>query len=142
MGEPIIVTDAVVISPDGSKVLLGKNVKNAHVLVGWILPGGKLEKSETLEECAVREIFEETGVRIKIDSHIATFVGSASINGVVEETYVIVGFLAYAESEKLEKSPELKDLKWFPLEALPDDLYPDSKRQIILALKKRGIKPA
>lgn len=136
MGETIVVTDAVVLSPDGKKVLLGKNVRNAHVLKGWILPGGKLEESESLEECTVREILEETGVRIRIDSHIATFVGSASLNGIVKETYVIVGFLAHAESEKLEKSSELQDLKWFSLKALPEDLYPDSKRQILIAAKR------
>ena len=144
--ETIVVTDAVVLSPDGRKVLLGKNVRNAHVLTGWILPGGKLKKSETLEECTRREILEETGVRIRIESNrITAFVGSSSMNGVVPETYVIVGFLARAESEKLEKSAELKDLKWFPLNGLPDDIYPDSKHQIMLLLpammKKRGMKP-
>jgi len=144
--ETIVVTDAVVLSPDGKKVLLGKNVKNAHVLKGWILPGGKLKKSETLEECTRREILEETGVRIRIESNrIMAFVGSSSMNGVVPETYVIVGFLAHAESEKLKKSEELKDLKWFPWDKLPDDLYPDSKTQIMTLLldvpkKKHGMK--
>lgn len=29
------------------------------------VPGGKLERGETLEEAAVREVFEETGVHVK-----------------------------------------------------------------------------
>ena len=32
----------------------------------WVLPGGHIDLGETLEECVVREIHEETGVEIKI----------------------------------------------------------------------------
>lgn len=31
----------------------------------WSLPGGSLEIGETLEECAIRELFEETGIVVK-----------------------------------------------------------------------------
>lgn len=33
----------------------------------WKLPGGRSEGSESPEECAVREIFQETGLTIDID---------------------------------------------------------------------------
>ena len=32
----------------------------------WVLPGGHIEVGESLEECAVREIKEETGINIEI----------------------------------------------------------------------------
>lgn len=32
----------------------------------WSLPGGRLEQGETLEEGIVREIFEETGLNVKV----------------------------------------------------------------------------
>lgn len=39
----------------------------------WDLPKGKLEKGETVEECALREVCEETGVNdLTIESFIAT----------------------------------------------------------------------
>jgi 8-oxo-dGTP diphosphatase len=36
-----------------------------HKRRGVEVPGGKLEQGETLEEAAIREVFEETGVRVK-----------------------------------------------------------------------------
>ena len=47
-------------------------IQNGKLLVSreevtdyWMLPGGGLEKNETLEECCVREISEETGYLVK-----------------------------------------------------------------------------
>jgi mutator protein MutT len=33
----------------------------------WSLPGGRLEAGETLEQCVVREVAEETGLQVAID---------------------------------------------------------------------------
>ncbi len=33
---------------------------------GWRLPGGGIEPQESLAECAIREVFEETGIRIHV----------------------------------------------------------------------------
>jgi len=39
----------------------------------WDLPKGKLDKGETLEQCAVREVREETGLKkIKLQSPLMT----------------------------------------------------------------------
>ena len=46
-------------------LLLHRNKKPKDVHAGkWIGVGGKLEKGETPQECAVREILEETGLRV------------------------------------------------------------------------------
>ncbi len=52
----------IFIIKDG-KLLFGKR-KSAHGEGTWAPPGGKLDYNETIEECAMRETFEETGVRI------------------------------------------------------------------------------
>ena len=33
---------------------------------GWLVPGGGLEPGESLAECAVREVAEETGLSISV----------------------------------------------------------------------------
>lgn len=39
----------------------------------WALPGGYLNKGESLEECAVRELYEETGIEANMLLPIGTF---------------------------------------------------------------------
>lgn len=56
----------------GNSILLGKRIykwKNKPVEFGgyWSIFGGAIEPGETEAECAIRELYEETGV--KIDNH-------------------------------------------------------------------------
>ncbi|MCB9493120.1 MAG: NUDIX domain-containing protein [Epsilonproteobacteria bacterium] len=61
--QNIAVGVAVFIVKDG-KVLLGKRL-NSHGHETWSPPGGHLENRETIEDCARREVKEETGLEIK-----------------------------------------------------------------------------
>jgi 8-oxo-dGTP diphosphatase len=63
MDKRPLVGIAVIVIKD-KRVLLGKR-KSSHGAGTWAFPGGHLEFNETIEACAVREVLEETGVRIK-----------------------------------------------------------------------------
>jgi len=60
--RPLVGIAVIVIK--NCRVLLGER-KNAHGAGTWAFPGGHLEFGESIEHCAVREVFEETGIRIK-----------------------------------------------------------------------------
>lgn len=53
---------AFIIDPNTRKILLVHHKK----LHKWVQPGGHIEDNETPEEAAVREAFEETGVKVKL----------------------------------------------------------------------------
>jgi 8-oxo-dGTP pyrophosphatase MutT (NUDIX family) len=61
---PISVRPSVIVFK-GGKLLVVKSMYGGEGF--YVLPGGGVEDSETLPECAVRETLEETGQRIKID---------------------------------------------------------------------------
>ena len=53
---------AFVINPLDKKILLVKHKKYNK----WVQPGGHIEPDELPEEAAVREVYEETGIKIKL----------------------------------------------------------------------------
>ncbi len=56
------VADAII--EKGNKIVLVKRAKGPFI-GKWAIPGGHINKDETIEECAGREAFEETGMKCK-----------------------------------------------------------------------------
>ena len=55
---------AAVLIEDGRILLVRQQVSPER---GWSLPGGHVEPGETLEECLLREMQEETGLEVALD---------------------------------------------------------------------------
>ena len=61
-----LIVAAAIITNEKDEILIcrrSETSKNANL---WEFPGGKLEKNETLEECAVRECKEELDIDIEL----------------------------------------------------------------------------
>ncbi len=94
----------------GEQTLMVHRVKKAHDMHRgkWNGLGGKLEPGESPEECARREIREESGLEVNdlIWKGVLTFPGFSND----EDWYAFV-FIASVEDGPLIDSPE-GDLKW------------------------------
>ncbi|MEK7212430.1 MAG: NUDIX hydrolase [Patescibacteria group bacterium] len=111
---------AVVIRRSG-KVLLGRR-RGSHAAGFWAFPGGHLEFNETVEDCARREVFEETGLKIK-----KLCLGPFTNDVMLEEDkhYVTLFIIADAEpGEPAVKEPHKCDgWEWFTWDHLPQPLF-------------------
>jgi len=110
-----------VIVLDGDRILIGKR-KNAHGAGAWATPGGHLEFQETPEECAARELFEETGLKA------VSIRRGAWTNDVIDGSrhYVTLFMIVDQFEGSLEtKEPEkCEGWVWHRWEELPKPLFP------------------
>lgn len=73
----------------------------------WCLPKGKLEKNETIEDCARREIQEETGWRAILD----TFLGHTEYRSGARRK-IVYWWLAWPEGARRDTAPDVDCVRW------------------------------
>lgn len=109
----------VMILKDG-KVLLGRR-KGSHGEGEYAFPGGHLEYMESFENCAKREVKEETGMEIAD----IKFLFLANIIKYAPKHYVHVGLIADWKSgdPQVLEPDKSESWVWFDLNQLPEPMF-------------------
>lgn len=84
----------------------------------WALPGGFMEMDETIEHCAVRELEEETGIRVTEDDLRLIGVYSAPGRDPRGRT-VTAAYAVTIDTCTATAGDDAADVRWWPLTELP-----------------------
>lgn len=110
----------VIITKDQQVLLLRR--RNTHGAGTWSTPGGHLDFGETPEQCAVREVKEETGLDIDAVAFRAITNDVFAAEGRHYITIWMEG--RYTGGEPILAAPyEASEIGWFAWNALPTPLF-------------------
>jgi len=107
----------------------------------WTVPGGTVELGETLEEAVVREMEEETGLRVEPLEVLAVFDRIDRDGERVAYHYVIVDYLCRWRSGEARAASDALDVAW----ATPEDLaryeLPEKALEVVRDALERAAEP-
>jgi NADH pyrophosphatase NudC (nudix superfamily) len=126
--NPLPAATALVINRE-KELLLGK--RGVEPAKGsWCLPGGFIEMGESMEEAALRELNEETGLKGKILSFIDCFYQASPFYGSI----IIFGYRVDSISGQLQAGDDMEELFFFDMYNLPQIAF-ESHRKLIEKLQ-------
>lgn len=113
------------------ELLLIKNQNGGH----WSFPKGHVEEGETEEETAVREIMEETGIEVMLDTSFRRVI---TYSPKKETTKDVIYFLAKAVTyDYTPQEEEIAQIKWVEINHAASILSYDNDRQLVVQAKDR-----
>lgn len=135
---PFIQTGSAIIIRNENKEILLQERTDRNM---WGLPGGCQELGEDLRETAIREAYEETGIKLDIENLVLINTLSGDLrknsypNGdiVYNNTSLYLADVSINSLEKLKGDSETKRLKFFSLDDIPCNLM---DKDLILEYKK------
>jgi 8-oxo-dGTP diphosphatase len=141
--RPAVTADCVVMTTEA----------NPHVLLiergfdpfkgCWAFPGGFMNMDETAEQCAIRELEEETGLKVSSIHQIGAY---SKVDRDPRGRTITVAYLATIEAPaKVRGQDDAAKAEWFPIDALPplafdhDDIMKDALSLFTHLLDKRSV---
>lgn len=114
---------AAVIPLDGGIVLVRR--KFPPFIDDWCLPGGFMEAAEHPAEAAAREVFEETGLEVRVSRLLGAGAPGRGIN------VVLLFYEAIPTGGRLEAGDDASEVRCFKQHELPTNIAFDLHRQTI-----------
>jgi ADP-ribose pyrophosphatase YjhB (NUDIX family) len=81
----------------------------------WVLPGGYVDRGETVVDAALRELWEECALKATID-------GILGVYSYAGDAHVVIVYKALAREGDPSAGDETEDVRWFTADEIP---WPD-----------------
>ena len=131
-----MVSQSRIIVQNKDKYLLLKLAEGNPEYQGrWQLPGGKLDQKETAKKGAIRELFEETGIKREELEKLKMITDPISF-----ETHI---FLTTVDNDKIKLSKEHSEYIWLTYQELEQKKqeeisHYDSFQELLLIAKRKA----
>ena len=98
----------------------------------WSSPKGKVEPKETLTECALREVLEETGLLCRIVS----FVGTTEYRDRKDRRKIAAYWVMTPEGGAFRSGEEVDEMRWVELSEAAELLTYERDRELLVTLQE------
>lgn len=116
--RPAVTTDCVVFTKEEEPKVLLIQRGNEPYKGCWAFPGGFMNMEETAEECAVRELKEETGLTVNQIQQIGAY---SKVDRDPRGRTISIAYLAIVDAPTaVTGMDDAAKAAWFPLSSLPD----------------------
>ncbi len=125
--RPSVATDCIVFGFDEGDLKILLIERGGEPFIGsWALPGGFLQMDESTDECAKRELHEETGIEDLFIEQLYTFsdVERDPRGRVISVSYYA---LVRIDQYKVRGGDDARVAKWFSVGNIPDLAFDHSK---------------
>ena len=131
--SPLIACVGAVIHDEQGRLLV---IRRGHAPAAgrWSLPGGHVEVGESDEQAVVREVAEETGLTVVVES----FVGSVRVRADSGSIFVVNDYVARVTAGVVRAGDDARDARWVSATQLHDLVTTDG---LIAALTAWNVLP-
>ena len=112
---------------DNIQVLLIRHLNGGH----WAFPKGHVEKGETEEQTALREILEETGLAVELDNRYRQVVSYSPKKDVVKDVLYFVA-TASSDAATVAQEEEISQIVWVDMHKAADYVSFDNDKKVLL----------
>lgn len=134
--RPAVTADCVVITKEAEPKVLLIQRGNEPYKGCWAFPGGFMNMDETTEQCAIRELEEETGLKIDEVKQIGAY---SRVDRDPRGRTITVAYLAFVDSPvEVNGQDDAAKAEWFALSNLPElafdheEIMEEAKKLIML----------
>lgn len=135
--HPSVTADCVIFGFDGTTIKVLLIQRGIEPFKGkWAFPGGFMNIDETVEECAKRELEEETGLKNVSVEQFYTF---SDVNRDPRERVITVAHYALVKLSEVKGGDDAASARWFSMDEVPSLAFDHDRilRMAVNRLKER-----